>query len=324
MATQSDHNRDQPSELWRPSATKDTIKARGLLLQQVRQFFEQRDVLEVDTPILSQHGTTDPYIESIQTPHGILQTSPEFAMKRLLCADVGSIYQISKAFRQEESGRWHNPEFTMLEWYRVGFTHLDLIKEVDAFLSTTLGTETADIISYQQIFLDALSLDPLSCADNDLNQTIDDSQLLSGRAEVLSRDDKLNLLFSHFIEPEIGLNRPSIVVDFPASQSALARINQHDPRIADRFEAYYKGIELANGFYELADASEQLQRFQADNAERQRKCLSEMPIDSLLIEALSHGLPECAGVALGLDRLLMLKVNASHINEVICFPYNGA
>ena len=324
MTTQSNTSGHHNSPLWRPSATKASIKARSTLLRQVRQFFEDRDVLEVDTPILSQHGTTDPYIDSIKTSNGILQTSPEFAMKRLLCADIGSIYQITKAFRLGESGRWHNPEFTMLEWYRVGFNHLDLIQEVDAFLIATLGTEPAEVISYQQVFLDYVNLDPLLCSDLELAQIIDDSQLLSGSAQALSRDDQLNLLFTHCIEPNIATRKPVVVVGFPASQSALARINQQDPNVADRFEVYFRGVELANGFYELADANEQQQRFEADIAERKRKNLPEIPMDRLLIDALSAGLPDCAGVALGIDRLLMLKMQAEHINDVLCFPQNRA
>lgn len=312
------------SELWRPTATKALIQARGKLLQQIREFFNQRDVLEVDTPILSRYGTTDPYIESIQTTHGVLQTSPEFAMKRLLCAGMGSIYQISKAFRQEQSGRLHNPEFTLLEWYRVGFTHVDLIGEIDAFLIAILGTESADIISYQQVFIDYLELDPLTSSDQTITNKVARSQVFAGDISALSKDDQLTLLFTHFIEPKLGIKRPVVVFGFPANQSALARINQQDNRIADRFEVYFKGIELANGFYELADADEQLRRFEADNDQRALKQLRPMPIDNNLINALKHGLPDCAGVALGVDRLLMLKNNLQHIEQVLCFPHSWA
>jgi len=312
------------SKNWQPTANLDATKARGQLLSKIRQFFEARNVLEVETPILSQHATTDPYIESIKTSDGYLQTSPEFAMKRLLCAGSGCIYQIAKAFRQQESGRWHNPEFTMLEWYRVGYTHVELMHEVDKFLQDILETQAAQMISYQQLFRDYLSFDPLDCSDAELSVLVESKQLLSGSVTALNRDDQLNLLFTHLIEPQLGINKPVIVYGFPASQSALARINQNDPRIADRFEAYYQGIELANGFYELADASEQQRRFNSDNQARKSKNLAQMPMDKLLIEALQGGLPECAGVALGVDRLLMLKVGATHIDEVICFPKHSA
>ena len=324
MTQQANHKATIKPANWQPTANAQAIQARAKLLSAIRQFFAQRNVLEVDTPILSAHATTDPYINSIQSTDGYLQTSPEFAMKRLLCAGVGSIYQIAKAFRQQESGRFHNPEFTMLEWYRVDFTHIELMREVDQFLSSMLDTGPAQVISYQQLFIQQVGLDPLACSDSELCAYIDEKQLLLGRADALTRDDQLNLLFSHVIEPNLGQNVPVLVHGFPSSQSALARINEKDQRIADRFEAYYKGIELANGFYELADAQEQLTRFNSDNQARIAKGLDLMPMDVNLIAALDSGLPECAGVALGIDRLLMLKLGADHINEVLCFPTNKA
>ena len=212
----------------------------------------------------------------------------------------------------------------MLEWYRVGFTHVDLMQEVDEFLITTLGTEPAEVISYQQLFIDYLSIDPLDCSDVELSAFVDEKQLLISSTIMLGRDDHLNLLFTHLIEPSLAACRPVIVYGFPASQSALARINEQDSRISDRFEAYYRGVELANGFYELADAGEQVSRFNSDNSARLSKGLSQMPMDTHLIKALEHGLPDCAGVALGIDRLLMLKLGAAHIDEVISFPIRNA
>lgn len=309
------------SSQWQPTASIENLRARAELLAQVRNFFNARDVLEVETPVLSQHATTDRHIQSISSRRGFLQTSPEFAMKRLLAAGSGSIFQICKAFRQEESGRWHNPEFTMLEWYRVGFDHHALMTEVDALLQTVLGSGASEKISYQQLFMTHVGFDPLVVDKGFLVDYVAQHELLAGDACDWSLDDLLQVVFNLQIDPNIGQQVPVLVYGYPASQSALARINSKDPRVADRFEAYFKGVELANGFYELSNAAEQRQRFESDNRWRQTQNLEIMPMDENLISALAAGLPDCAGVALGIDRLLMLKLGSTHIDQVLSFPF---
>lgn len=319
---------------WQPTTSHANRVARANLLRTIRAFFYQRNVLEVETPTLSQGTVTDEHLEAFTTDfhYGstgkpiplFLQTSPEYAMKRLLCADSGAIYQISKAFRHEGEGRWHNPEFTMLEWYRPGFTHVELMTEVDALLTATLGTEPADKISYQHVFLDELRLDPLTATDKELDDKMRSWGIDIDAPDTLSKDSKLQLLFSVVIEPKIGQQRPCFVYGFPASQAALARINPEDKRIADRFEVYFQGAELANGFYELCAPNEQRKRFAQDNEKRSAAGLPAKPIDEYFLSALESGLPDCAGVALGIDRLLMIKVGAPHIQDVINFPISRA
>lgn len=316
----SHRNHESDNQHWQPTASVDVVKARAQLMTAIRVFFAERDVLEVETPILSQHATTDPFIDSIQTSHGVLQTSPEFAMKRLLSAQFPSIYQVAKVFRQEESGRWHNPEFSMLEWYRLDFDHHALMDEMDAFLQYVLGCRAATRFSYQQVFLLQTGLDPLRRDDAAIREYIRKTELLGSDLAQLDYDDCLQLLFSHIIEPKLGHQAPVMIYGYPASQSSLARINPDDDRIADRFEVYFKGCELANGFFELNDATEQRARFEADNQQRKAFGKPQMPIDEHLLDALSSGFPNCAGVALGIDRLLMLKLGCQHIDEVLTFP----
>lgn len=291
-------------------------------------------MLEVETPLLS-HGTiTDVYLDAFSTQFDFsqggapewlyLQTSPEYAMKRLLCAESGPIYQICKAFRHEGEGRWHNPEFTMLEWYRPGFDHFDLMEEVDALLRSCINAPAATRQSYQMAFRQTLDIDPLSADRAELIAAMDRHGIDIDAPGTLSTDSLLQLLFSMVIEPTLGQDAPVFVYGFPASQAALARINAQDPRTADRFELYYQGAELANGFFELSDADEQRRRFEQDNAQRQASGLPLRPVDTNLLEALSHGMPSCSGVALGVDRLLMLSLGASHIQDVLNFPVSQA
>ncbi|AIF97779.1 elongation factor P--(R)-beta-lysine ligase [Alteromonas australica] len=319
---------------WQPTTSHENRLARAKLLSTIRDFFAQRDVLEVDTPVLSHGTVTDEHLDGFCTEFHYdesgkpttlyLQTSPEYAMKRLLCAQSGAIYQIGKAFRHEGEGRWHNPEFTMLEWYRPHFTHVELMEEVDALLMATLDTEPADKMSYKEAFITYLRVDPLIACSDELLNAMEASGIDIDTPELLSDDAKLQLLFSVVIEPSIGQVRPCFIYGFPATQAALARINEEDSRTADRFEVYYKGAELANGFYELCAPEEQRNRFYQDNAKRKKANLPEKPIDEYFLAALASGLPDCAGVALGIDRLLMLKVGASHIREVINFPISRA
>ncbi len=323
-------NLDNTKADWKPSASQDVLRARAQMLASIRTFFQQRNVLEVDTPSLSQGSITDVYIEPMTSQcqsigQGkvplYLQTSPEFAMKRLLASGSGCIYQICRAFRDDELGRFHNPEFLMLEWYRVGFDHNQLMSEMDELLMLVLESEPSDRISYQQLFVDTLQIDPLTVSDNTLNQLVLSK---ANGPDLDDRDQNLQCLFSTLIEPNLAPEKPIMVYDFPASQSALARLSTFDPRVADRFEVYYRGIELANGFHELKDADEQRQRFLADNEQRKQLNKSTKPLDERFLAALTSGLPNCAGVALGLDRLLMLKLNKPSISDVLPFPLNIA
>jgi lysyl-tRNA synthetase class 2 len=319
---------------WPPSATIETLKQRGKIIQTIRQFFYEREVLEVETPALSQATVTDIHLHTFQTKfvgpgyaNGqtlYAMTSPEFHMKRLLAAQSGSIFQIGKAFRNEECGRYHNPEFSMLEWYRVGFDHHQLMDEMDELLQLVLATAKADRMTYQQAFLHHLNLCPLTATLEELRQSAGSLGLSDIADTEEDRDTLLQLLFSMGVETKIGQARPAFVYDFPASQAALAKINPQDPRVADRFEVYFKGIELANGFNELDNADEQLQRFKQDNIKRKQMALPEQPIDYHFIAALHSGLPNCAGVALGIDRLIMLALGKEHIDEVVAFTVGRA
>ncbi|MCZ8529440.1 elongation factor P--(R)-beta-lysine ligase [Alteromonas sp. PRIM-21] len=319
---------------WQPTTTHDARVARAELLRTIREFFYARNVLEVDTPLLSNGTVTDEHLDAFDTQFNFassgkpsklyLQTSPEYAMKRLLCAGSGSIYQVCKAFRHEGEGRWHNPEFTMLEWYRLGYDHFALMDEVDALLQETLNTASADKMTYQQAFQHYLNIDPLSADDEILLGAMEQHHIDIHAPQSLSYDSKLQLLFSYVIEPKIGIERPCFVYNFPASQAALAKLSSADERVAERFEVYYQGAELANGFHELSAANEQRLRFETDNEKRKENGLPTKPIDENFLSALDTGLPACAGVALGVDRLLMLKTGASHIKEVINFNVSRA
>lgn len=314
---------------WQPTANLAILQSRAQLYRQIRDFFAQRSVLEVETPVLSKSCVPDSLIEPLVTQyhgdrvqHLFLQTSPELAMKRLLAAGCGSIYQIAKAFRDGESGRWHNPEFSILEWYRVGFTKLDLIQEVDEFLQTMLGCAPALAISYCELFEKYTHLHPLTEPLYKLQNYV--TRYHIDNVKDLDRDTCLQLILSHQIEQQLGHDRPVVITDFPATQAALARTQVENPDLAERFEFYVQGIELANGFYELTDVIEQRQRFEHSLQERTQQNKSLYPIDENFLAALDNGLPACAGVALGLDRLLMLLVNATHIDEVLSFPVKNA
>jgi lysyl-tRNA synthetase class 2 len=320
---------------WHPTAPLANLKARAELLKRLRAFFAMRDVMEVSTPVLATAGVTDPFIDNFTSSfeHGTtgqdetlyLQTSPEYAMKRLLAAGCEHIYQIGPAFRHEGYGCYHNPEFTMLEWYRSGFDMPMLIAEVAELLKLTLDVPTVEVISYQQAFLQNTGLDPLKASKDEwLDYAKDKGLSLHGDINTLDKDDILQLVFATYIEPEFANASPVIVSHFPASQAALATINQDDPRTANRFEAYYQGIELANGFHELTDADEQRKRFINDNEKREALGLPNAKTDERFLAALNAGLPDCAGVALGVDRLLMLITQSDKISDVLpfAFPHN--
>lgn len=333
---------------WQPSATPGLMKLRADTLRNIRSFFDARDVLEVDTPVLSASTVPDPFIESFHTryvsltrimprEHYFLHTSPEFPMKRLLASGSGSIYQISKVFRQGESGPRHNPEFTLLEWYREGWDHFQLMQEISQLLDTLLSpyVELAitRFVTYREAFQDNLGINPHSASLKELMTCAE--QL--GLGGVLDRDDHrdrfLELLFSHAIEANLGKSKDAAGNDkpcicflyhYPASQASLAKTNtEHGYAVAERFEVFIDGMELGNGFHELNDATEQKKRFEADNQFRIQAGQSEIPLDEHFLEAVGS-LPDCAGVAIGIERLLMVMSQSQHIDNVINFPFDRA
>jgi lysyl-tRNA synthetase class 2 len=311
---------------WRPAASIPRLKARAGLLQDIRAYFSERNVLEVETPLISMAGNTDPEIQPIRTDTGgYLRTSPEFPLKRLLAAGSGDIFELGRVFRAGESGRFHNPEFTMLEWYRTGFSYHQLMEEV-ADLVRFCGRGKFDqwpqqSLNYRQLFLDHLGLDPFTADSRELSA----AALKHGITDIeLGRRQWLDLLISLVIQPSLPEKGLTFVYDFPAEQAALARIRPETPPLAERFELYLGRTELANGYQELTDASEQRQRFDTENAQREKRAEPVCEVDHHLIAALEHGLPECAGVALGVDRLLMNLCDAATISEVTAFPISRA
>lgn len=312
---------------WQSSASAATLKARAELLATVRAFFARRDVLEVITPLLCQHGVTDPAIEPFESDSAgqlrYLQTSPEYAMKRLLADGVGAIYQIAAAFRKGEAGARHNPEFTLLEWYRPGFDDHALMDEVADLVMLVLGRDSHQRISYRQLFVDLLDIDPFVVTVGELGDFT--RQHIELSFTPTERDTWLDLLMSHLIEPELAKKGVCFVYDYPPSQAALARITERDGvKVGRRFELYVDGLELANGYYELQDAAEQAVRFERDNALRVSRGLQAKPVDHYLLSALEHGLPDCAGVALGLDRLLMCQLGECDIRKTLAFDWARA
>lgn len=316
---------------WQPSASIDALRARAAVIERIRRFFALRGVLEVDTPALSLAAVSDPNLFPFATafvPDGggepswrYLQTSPEYPMKRLLAAGSGPIWQLCKVFRNGEVGGRHNPEFSMLEWYRPGFDHHRLMDEVSELVCDVLGCASARRVPYARLFEEVLGLDIHRCSDDQLAEA---GRGRCGFSGELSRDGWLELLFSHCIEP--GLIEPTMVYAFPASQAALARVVEGDDRVASaaRFELFIKGMELANGYFELTDADEQARRFRTDQEQRKQLGRVVLPVDELLVQALHAGLPSCAGVALGVDRLVMLALGAERIEEVIAFGFDRA
>jgi len=319
---------------WRPSASPQRLRARAALLARAREFFAARGVLEVDTPIVVNAPVSDPHLHSAGVRLAVtggapapfyLHTSPEYAMKRLLAAGSGDIYQICHVVRGFEQGRLHNPEFTLIEWYRLGVSLGELMDEVEALVRSLLGaaaaTRAGERLSYRDAFLRELGIDPLSGSDQALAAA---ARTHGFCAPAARRDEWLELLMALAVGPQLGRNALTFVHSYPASQAALARLDPADARLAERFELYCDGVELANGFHELASADEQRARFEADDAERERQGLSAAPPDERLLGALAAGLPDCAGVALGFDRTLMLAVGAQHIAEVMPFPTASA
>lgn len=319
---------------WQPSAPVANLLKRASIMATIRRFFSDRGVLEVDTPSMSQATITDVHLVPFQTHFvgpGVAQgmtlylmTSPEYHMKRLLAAGSGPIYQLCRSFRNEESGRYHNPEFTMLEWYRPHYDMYRLMNEVDDLLQQVLECESAETLSYQQAFIRHLDVDPLSADKTQLREAAAKLDLSNVADKEEDRDTLLQLLFAFGVEPHIGKERPAFVYLFPASQASLAQISTEDHRVAERFEVYYRGVELANGFHELTDADEQRLRFEQDNRKRAALGLPQQPLDEHLLAALAHGMPDSSGVALGVDRLIMLALSAERLSEVITFSVDRA
>jgi elongation factor P--(R)-beta-lysine ligase len=316
---------------WQPTATRAALERRAAMLASARAFFAERKLLEVDTPIMVNAPVTDIHIHSAEVRlrrHGgdrmFLHTSPEYAMKRLLASGSGDIYQICHVVRGRERGRQHNAEFTLIEWYRLGFTLDELMDEVQALVFTLLATPVserrAERLSYREVFQRELSLDPFTASLEALAQACGEL----GFQRSAGRDELLDLLMGSRIGPALGRDQLTFVYGYPASQAALARLDPRDPAAALRFELYRGGIELANGFHELASATEQRARFEADREERKRRGLPAHAPDERLLAALEAGLPDCTGVALGFDRLVMLATGASHIDEVLSFPVERA
>lgn len=318
---------------WQPGAGLETLRGRARLLQAARAFFAARDVLEVETPAVLSRTVTDVQIESMRVQEGAggrwLQTSPEYPMKRLLAAGSGDIYQVCRVFRAGESSRLHNPEFTMIEWYRAGFTLADIMEEAAALAGTLLQAAGAAprayaTVGYAQAFAASLACDPLTAGIADLQRLARQHGLAESSLATSTRDDLLDFLVATVVGPSLDRDALTCLHHFPASQAALARLDEADPRTALRFELYAQGIELANGYVELASAEEQRQRFEADRAERARRGLQVPAVDGRLLAALESGLPPCAGVALGFDRLAMLALGVRDIDAVMAFGWQRA
>ena len=321
---------------WQPTAALDALRLRASLNRLVREFFHARDVLEVETPMMSRAGNTDPNIASFSLEFSgrtdgaprtrWLRTSPEFPLKRLLAAGVGACYELGRVFRDGEAGGRHNPEFTMLEWYRVGWTLDPLIDEtvalVQAALAMTGREATVARTSFRALYVQRLGIDPMTA---DLDTVRNAAAGIAIDGEGLTRDDWLDLLMTHRLQPDFAPDHITVVHDYPASQAALARVVERDGvPVAERFELYLGVLELANGYHELTDAREQRRRFERDVAVRQARGDIAPPMDEALLAALRHGMPSCAGVALGMDRLMMAMRDTPRIADVLAFDFARA
>ena len=321
---------------FRPTASIEMLKRRAELLKRVREFFDTRGFFEVETPLISHDTVVDRYIDPIAIHASALgnasvssdlwlQTSPEFAMKRLMAAGAQAIYQITRAFRAGEAGARHNPEFTMLEWYRAGDNQKQGIALLGQFACMVFGTSSFDTISYQQLFEKVAGVDGLGPDLDEYVQAAERFHLdTSSFAGVEDVDQWRNLLLTEVIEPQLGAELPIIVYDWPASQSALAVCRDKVPQVAERFELYFRGTELANGYHELLDAEELKGRFAVVNDQRRGDGKNPLPIDSRLLQAMESGMPPCSGVAVGMDRLLMVLSGSKSISDVIAFPIHIA
>ena len=316
---------------YRPTSDLAMVANRAKLLRTIRQFFDSRQFIEVDTPILSADTVVDrhlePFFMEVNGSPFFLQTSPEFAMKRLLAAGMTAIYQITHAFRREELGQLHNPEFTMVEWYRVGDSYqngMDLLAEL---AEATLDRGPVERLTYAEAFEKHLGLNPHTADTVQLLHAIDRQKIDAEGFDPQDGDGLLDLLLTHCIQPHLGTPAPTILYDYPASQSALAKVRESqngDPPVAERFELYVDSIELANGYHELTDPAELRRRNAAVNAQREADGHARLPEESRLLAAMDAGLPESVGVALGLDRLLMVATGATSLAQVLAFPFDRA
>lgn len=320
---------------WRPSASFEALRLRAALNARIRAFFAERGVTEVETPVLSVAGNTDPNIASFSLQFGgrtdgaprtrWLRTSPEYPLKRLLAAGFGDCYELGRVFRDGEAGGRHNPEFSMLEWYRLGYDHHDLIAEAAELIQAALalvGREAGlERVAYRELYRQRLGLDPLTAGEAELRAALGDVRI---DPEGLLRDDWLDLLMTHRLQPGFASDRLLAIYDYPASQCALARVRAGEPPLAERFELYLGPLELANGYHELADPDEQGARFGRDLALRAQRGAPAPPRDEALLAGLAAGLPDCAGVALGVDRLLMAMLNVPRIADILAFDFARA
>ncbi len=315
---------------WRPTFSLHNLALRAQLLSQVRHFFNERDVLEVETPLVCARTVTEPNIASfyfsINDDKRYLQTSPEYAMKRLLAAGAPDIFQICKSFRDGEQGTLHNPEFTMIEWYRLGYSLDEIMRETVDLISTLLlsrnTVENVDYVSYNDLTKKSLGVSLCSLSEDSIkNLAVESGLVIKGE---MSLGQYIDFIFSHKVMSAMSANAITVVFHYPAAQAALSKLNTDDPSLAERFEVFYEGVELANGYVELTDVNVQLERFESDQAVRQVSGLPEVAIDERLIEAQRHGLPECAGVAVGFDRVMMLAAGASSLAEVMSFDWSNA
>ncbi|MGB1541356.1 MAG: EF-P lysine aminoacylase EpmA [Cycloclasticus sp.] len=315
---------EHDNKQWPPTCTVAFLQTRAELYQTIRQFFAEKNVLEVETPVLSAAASCDLNLESFSTmcvadQLMYLQTSPEFSMKRLLAAGSGSIYQIAKSFRHSERGRFHNPEFTLLEWYRVGFSLPDLMEEMVELLMLCFGQNMAfRTVTYQQIVQQLTGLNPHRAT---LSELMEYAANQGNPEAVTICDGKLS---NQYVQPKLKKEIVYFVTDYPECMAMLSKLSGTQLVTANRFEVYFNNVELANGYEELTDAVEQKKRFQDELMERQQVGLANVPMDENLLAALAHGLPDCSGVALGLDRLLMLMTDAKSIDEVLTFPIDRA
>ena len=320
---------------WQPTASFEAMRLRAALYARIRAFFAERDVLEVETPVLSQAGNTEPNIASFSLEFSgrtdgaprtrWLRTSPEFALKRLLAAGIGDCYELGRVFRDGEAGGRHNPEFTMLEWYRIGWDHQRLIGESAEVVNTALALvgrqATLQRIAFRDLYWQRLGVDPLTVDSTILHAALGDVEV---DPDGLGRDDWLDLLMTHRLQPAFDRDQLMAVYDYPASQCALARIRAGDVPVAERFELYLGPLELANGYHELKDADEQRTRFERDLSVRRQRGVAVPPLDEHLLSALQSGFPDCAGVALGVDRLLMAMAGSDGIAATLAFPFQRA
>lgn len=317
---------------WKPTASIEMLKERAQMLTEIRAFFAQKKVMEVETPALSQAANSDPYIESfsLDNEQRFLHTSPEYPMKRLLAAGSGDIYQICKVWRQEEVSNHHNPEFTLLEWYRVGFNYHQLIQEVEFLLTQLLKLKkSSKFYSYEQLFVEFLQINPHKSDHSSLLNCVKQQvpQLVMNDEAHWKRQDLLDILLTHCLEPVFETDRLTFLYDYPITQSALATIREatdQEAAVAERFEVYLGSIELGNGYQELIDTEKNINVINSELEQRKAQNQRELPQDINFLHAMKHGMPKTSGVAIGVDRILMGRTSTPALQHVMSFPWDSA